>query len=149
MIKGMCVAAAAAMLVGGGAVQAKPGHSSLKWMAGPPGLPEGSQMAVVSGNPGKAEIFTVNLKFPAGYAVPAHSHPTAEHLTVLSGKVGYGMSDKLDKGKAKWAKAGGHMTMGAKMNHWVFASAPAELQIRGMGPFVINYVDPKDDPRNK
>jgi hypothetical protein len=149
MTKGLFVAAAAAMLVAGASVQAKPGHSTLKWMAGPPGLPAGSQMAVVSGDPGKAEMFTVNLKFPAGYAVAAHSHPTDEHLTVLSGKIGYGMTDKLDKSKAKWAKAGGHMTMGAKMNHWVYTSAPAELQVRSMGPFVINYVDAKDDPRTK
>jgi hypothetical protein len=34
------------------------------------------------------------------------------------------------------------------MNHWVFADAPADVQVSGMGPFVINYVNPKDDPRN-
>lgn len=105
-------------------------------------------MAVVSGDPGKAGMFTVEIKFPAGYAVPAHSHPTKETLTVLSGKVGYGMSNKLDKAKAKWLTAGHKAVMNAKMNHWVFADAPADVQVSGMGPFVINYVNPKDDPRN-
>ena len=33
------------------------------------------------------------------------------------------------------------------MNHWVHASAPATVQVHGMGPFQITYVDPKDDPR--
>jgi quercetin dioxygenase-like cupin family protein len=148
MIKGLFVVAAA-LLAAGSSVQAKPGTADLKWGAAPPSLPAGAQMAVVSGDPSKAEMFTIDLKMPAGYAVPAHSHPTDEKLTVLSGKLGYGMSDKLDKAKAKWASTGGHVTMDAKMNHWVFAKAPAEIQVSGMGPFVINYVDPKDDPRNK
>jgi hypothetical protein len=39
--------------------------------------------------------------------------------------------------------------MKAGMNHWVFANAPAVVQVSGMGPFQITYVDPKDDPRSK
>jgi hypothetical protein len=37
--------------------------------------------------------------------------------------------------------------MAANMNHYVFAAAPVEVQVSGMGPFAITYVDPKDDPR--
>jgi len=139
--------ATASSVAGSGAL-AKTSPASLKWGAGPPSLPAGAQMAVVSGDPGKAGMFTVDIKFPAGYAVPAHSHPTQETLSVLSGKVGYGMSAKLDKAKASWLTTGHDVVMKAKMNHWVFADAPAEVQVSGMGPFVINYADPKDDPRN-
>lgn len=149
MTKGLFVVAAAILVVGPVSVQAKTSKPDLKWMAGPPGLPDGAQFAVVSGDPGKAQKFIINLMLPAGYAVPAHWHPTTEKVSVLSGKVGYGMSDKLDKAKAKWASAGQHVTMKAKMNHWVMANAPAELQVTGMGPFQITYVDPKDDPRKK
>ena len=137
------------LLLAGSAVQAKPGHSNLKWMDAPPGLPSGAQMAVVSGDPGKKGKFTVQLKMPADYAVPAHSHPTSETLKVLSGKLHYGMSDKLDMAKAKTLTAGHTVTMKAKMNHWVHASAPATIQVSGMGPFQITYADPKDDPRTK
>ena len=45
---------------------------------GPPGLPAGAQLAVVSGDPGKAGKFTIRLKMPANYAVPPHHHPTDE-----------------------------------------------------------------------
>lgn len=136
------------LLLAGSAAQAKANPANLKWMAGPPSLPSGAQMAVVSGDPGKAGMFTIELKMPAGYAVPAHHHPTAETVKVLSGTLGYGMGDQLDKAKAKSLAAGKSVTMKAKMNHWVMASAPATIQVSGMGPFQITYADPKDDPRH-
>jgi mannose-6-phosphate isomerase-like protein (cupin superfamily) len=119
----------------------------LKWGPAPPMLPSGSQMAVVSGDPGKKGMFVVELKMPVDYAVPAHWHPTDEHVKVLSGRIGYGMSDKLDEAKARHLTAGHSVTMKARMHHWVYASGPATLQVSGMGPFEITYVDPKDDPR--
>jgi len=122
---------------------------NLKWSAAPPSLPAGAQMAVVSGDPGKAEMFKIELKMPAGYAVPAHWHPTDETVKVVSGKIGYGMTAKLDKAHAKWGAAGAKVTMKAKMHHWVFANAPAMIEVSGMGPFQISYVDPKNDPRKK
>ena len=148
MTKRLFFISVALLAAAGSTAGAKTKPADLKWGAGPPSLPSGAQMAVVSGDPGKAGMFTVEIKFPAGYAVPAHSHPTKETLTVLSGKVGYGMSNKLDKAKAKWLTAGHKAVMNAKMNHWVFADAPADVQVSGMGPFVIDYVNPKDDPRN-
>ena len=57
------------------------------------------------------------------------------------------MSDKLDLAKAKTLAPGHSVTMNANMNHWVHASTPATLKVRGKGPFQITYVDPKDDPR--
>jgi quercetin dioxygenase-like cupin family protein len=138
-----------AALAAGSIVAAKPQASKLTWGDAPPVLPAGAKMAVVSGDPGKAGMFKVDLKIPANYAVGAHWHPTDETLRVISGKLGYGMSSKLDKGHAKWLSAGHSVTMKAKMNHWVFANAPAEFEVSGMGPFQITYVDPKDDPSKK
>jgi quercetin dioxygenase-like cupin family protein len=136
------------LLMAGSPVEAKSSHSSLKWMDGPPSLPSGVQMAVVSGNPGKKGRFTIQLKMPADYAVPPHSHPTTEVVKVVSGKLHYGMGDKLMT-QAKTLTAGHTVTMKAKMHHWVHAPAPATVQVSGMGPFQITYVDPKDDPRKK
>jgi quercetin dioxygenase-like cupin family protein len=121
----------------------------LKWMDGPPSLPSGVKMAVVSGDPGKKGMFAIQLKMPADYAVPPHSHPTNEIVKVVSGKLHYGMSDKLDMATAKTLTVGHTATMKAKMNHWVHAPAPATVQVSGMGPFEITYADPKDDPRTK
>lgn len=123
---------------------------ALKWMDGPDGLPKGSQIAVVSGDPAKEGMFTIRLKFPANYAIPAHHHPADEHVTVLSGRTYYGMSDKLDRAKAKRLTAGHSIVMKAEHNHWVFTrSAPVTVQVKSKGPFEVVYADPKDDPRKK
>jgi len=137
------------LLLAGAAAQGKSGHPKLNWMAGPPSLPSGVQMAVVAGDPGKKRMFTIQLKMPADYAVPPHSHPTGEVVKVISGKLHYGMSDKLSMAEAKTLIVGHSVTMKAKMNHWVHAPAAATVQVSGMGPFQITYVDPKDDPRRK
>jgi quercetin dioxygenase-like cupin family protein len=137
------------LLMAGSALPAKSAHSTLNWMQGPPSLPGGAQMAVVSGDPGKKGMFAIQLKLPANYAVPPHSHPTKEVVKVVSGKLHYGMSDKLNMAEAKTLTVGHSIALKAKMNHWVHAPASATIQVSGMGPFQITYVDPKDDPRTK
>ena len=132
------------LLLAGSTAEAK--TAPLKWDAAPAALPSGAQMAVVSGDPSKKGMFVVELKMPADYAVPPHWHPTNETVKVLSGKLHYGMTDKLMT-SAKTLSPGHSVTMTAKMHHWVHAPGPATVQVSGMGPFAITYVDPKDDPR--
>ncbi|MEO7411020.1 MAG: cupin domain-containing protein [Sphingomicrobium sp.] len=148
MMKLLCLVSVL-LLMAGSAVHAKPTHHALKWSDGPPSLPSGVKMAVVSGDPGKKGNFTIQLKMPANYAVPPHSHPTDEVLKIVSGKVHYGMSGTMDMAGAKTLVAGQSVKQRAKMNHWVHAPAPATVQVSGTGPFQINYVDPKDDPQTK
>jgi len=120
----------------------------LKWTDAPPGLPSGAKIAVVSGDPGKAGDFKIRIKMPADYAVAPHHHPTDEVVRVKSGTLNYGMGEKVDKGNAgQLSDPKTHVTMQAGMNHWVFTTAPAEIEVSGMGPFQIIYADPKDDPR--
>ena len=122
----------------------------VQWAPAPPLLPAGAQIAVVAGDPGKAVPFTVRLKFPANYAIPAHSHPTDEHVVVVSGAVTFGMGDKLSKGAAanKTLGIGGVALMPASMNHYAYTTAEATIVLYGTGPIEFKYVNPNDDPRN-
>ena len=52
-----------------------------------PSLPPGAKIAVIEGPMSEAVPFTVRLKFPANYQIPAHWHPAIERVTVLSGTV--------------------------------------------------------------
>jgi hypothetical protein len=45
--------------------------------------------------------------------------------------------------------AGGYAKMVKGVNHYVAAQGETIIQITAMGPFMITYVDPKDDPRKK
>src|SRR2546427_11907997 len=130
-----------------GAAQAQVNDADLKWGPAPPGLPAGSQMAVVAGDPTKAGTFVIRAKMPAGYKVPAHHHPTDEYITVISGDLSLGMGDKLDTAKAAHLAPGGFAQAGANMNHYAWSEKGGVIQISAEGPFAITYVDPKDDPR--
>jgi hypothetical protein len=122
----------------------------LKWGAAPPMLPKGAQLAVLDGDPMKAGApFTLRLKLPDGYQVPAHSHPTDENVTVLRGTLGAGMGDKLDPGKGQLIRPGGFVRMPQGMNHFAWAKGPTVIQIHGIGPLAFTYVNPADDPRNQ
>jgi len=116
------------------------------WGPAPPVLPKGAQFAVLAGDPSKAGPFTIRLKMPAGYKVPAHSHPTAEEVTVISGECGFGMGDKLYETKAQRLAAGGFVDLPPNMNHFAFAGTDAIVQINSEGPFAIKYADPAEDP---
>jgi quercetin dioxygenase-like cupin family protein len=121
-----------------------------KWGPAPPLLPPGAQIAVLAGNPGAAAPYTVRLKFPAHYAIPAHSHPTDENVVITTGAVTFGMGDKLVKTSPgnKTLKAGGYFLATANMNHFAFTGAEgATIVLYGQGPVEFKYVNPADDPR--
>jgi len=121
----------------------------LSWGSAPAVLPKGAEATVISGDPSKDGPYVLRLKMPAGYKVPAHNHPTAEYVTVLSGNFHLGMGDKLDETKGMELTAGGYGEAPAKMNHYAWTSSPVVVQVHGQGPFAISYVNPADDPSDK
>ena len=145
----LCIAGGA--LYAAAAQTAHPGIFTPKevaWGPGPPFLPPGARLAVLEGDPGKAEEFTLRLALPNGYKIPAHSHPTTENVTVISGEFHAGMGDKLDAAKALTLPSGSFASLPAKMNHFAWAKGRTVVQVHGQGPFAITYADPADDPRN-
>ena len=141
------VAAAAMLIAAGTGAQAQTNSSELKWGPAPPAFPAGAEMAVLSGDPGKAGPFAVRIRVPAGFKVPAHSHPTDEFVTVISGEISLGMGDKLDQANGKKLDAGGFAEAKAGMNHYVWTGSGAVVQVNSEGPFEMIYANPADDPR--
>ena len=123
--------------------------ADMKWGPAPPGLPAGAQVSALSGDPGKPGPFILAAKFPDGYIVRPHWHPTTENITVLSGSMLVGTGDKYDEASMKPLSQGGFATMPMKQNHFVRAKGATTITITSTGPFEITYVDPKDDPRKK
>lgn len=122
--------------------------ADLKWAAGPPALPAGAKVAVLAGDPGKAGPFTIRLQFPAGFKIPPHTHPTAEHVTVISGTLALGSGPKFDEAAAHEMTAGAFAMMPAGMQHFAWSKTESVVQVHGMGPFEVKYVNPTDDPRS-
>lgn len=122
--------------------------SELKWTdAG--SLPPGAKLAIVEGPLNEAVPFTFRLKFPADYQIPAHSHPAIEHVTVISGAFNMGLGDKLDASKTMVLGPGSVAIMQPNTNHFAWNKEETIIQVHGIGPWAINYVNPADDPRKK
>jgi quercetin dioxygenase-like cupin family protein len=137
-----------AFLVGSTA-QAQMNPAQMKWGPAPPGLPPGARLAVLSGDPNKQGMFTIRLRFPAGYRVMPHRHPTDELVTVIQGQTSIGMGRTFSPRRATNLVQGGYVALAANMNHYAFTRAGATIQITSHGPFQIVYVNPAHDPRNR
>ena len=139
-------------------VQGAPAHDSLMLTAAaglqwapitPPGFDEGTEIAVVRGDPAKAgEPYVLRLRFPAGYRFPAHWHPVAENLTVLEGEFLLAMGEKLDESQlGQVYRPGDFIYAEPKKPHYGGARVPTTIQLHGVGPFAIIVVGSPEDIR--
>jgi anti-sigma factor ChrR (cupin superfamily) len=124
--------------------------SEVKWGPAPPSLPPGAQMAALDGDPSVAgKPYVIRAKFPDGYRVAPHWHPADENIVVLSGSFSVGTGDTFNEGTMMALAPGGYAKMPKEVHHYAMAKGETVIQIHGTGPFVVTYVNPKDDPRNK
>ena len=122
---------------------------TLTWGPAPAVFPAGARMAVLQGDPSKAEPFTVRLDMPNGYQIAPHFHPTAENVTVIKGTFLLGMGDKLDAKTATVFQAGGFSSIPATHHHYAIARGRTIVQVHAIGPFAMTYVNPADDPTKR
>jgi quercetin dioxygenase-like cupin family protein len=114
-----------------------------------PALPKGIQVAVILGDPTKAEVVVQRVKFPPNFEIAPHTHPYDEVVTVISGTIATDESEKLEK-KAEMLKAGSLFTHAAKHAHYAWSGPDgAIVQVQFTGPGGIDYINPADDPRKK
>jgi quercetin dioxygenase-like cupin family protein len=119
----------------------------LKWASAPPVLPKRAHIAVLYGDPDKAEPFVLRLNFPAGYKVAAHIHPNDYDLTVLSGTMYLGIGDTFDAARGDGLKAGGYLHLPKNTHHYEWNTEDTVIQLSGIGSAGMTYLDPSDDPR--
>jgi len=104
-------------------------------------------MAVLEGDPTKEGSFVVRFQFPEGNHIPPHTHPKTEHVTVISGALYLTTGESLDRNSAKKLPAGSFGYWPAGMKHTAWSEGETVIQLHGIGPWQINYVNPADDPR--
>jgi quercetin dioxygenase-like cupin family protein len=123
------------------------GSQNLQWMPFMPGI----ETAVLSGDPSKAgEVFNIRIRTADGAKIPPHWHPTDEHVTVLKGSLAVGMGEKWDANGLKTVlTVGNYIVVPKGMRHFALSKGETIVQVHGMGPFQINFVNPADDPNNQ
>ena len=121
--------------------------AQVKFGPAPPFLRPGAQLAVLEGDPmASSGDYTIRLKMPAGYKIAPHTHPARENVTVISGTLKVGMGDKFDAAHMMSFPAGSFAYLDPEMHHYAMASGPTIIQIHGMSPVRVDYINPADDP---
>lgn len=121
----------------------------MTWGPAPAVLPVGAKLAVVEGDPTKSRAYTMRLLMPDGYQIPPHFHPATEHVTVMSGAIMVGMGEMFDESQMKTLPAGAFAMIPPGMHHYAKAKGETVLQLHGIGPWRLSYVNKADDPRKR
>jgi len=119
----------------------------LKWGPAPAVFAPGAKLAVVSGDPSATGPYVVQLSMPANYRIAPHYHPTDEHMKVVHGSFLVGMGDTVNLSKTKRLAVGDTMTAPATVHHFAETQAATIVEVSGMGPFQLTYVNPSDMPK--
>src|SRR5262245_53936912 len=93
---------------------------------------EGVEIAVLSGDPGKAgSRFVIRAKHRDGVIVPPHWHSFDENITVISGTWVMGPGEKYDLPAAREFSAGSYIVVPKRVAH--FALCRGETIVQGDG----------------
>jgi quercetin dioxygenase-like cupin family protein len=120
----------------------------LKW-ADAPSVGPGAKIAVIEGPLDKPVPFTFRLKLPANLKVAPHTHPAFERVTVLSGTFHFAHGERYDESKTRPLKPGDVAIMPPGAPMFGYTREETVIQLHGVGPWGIAYLNPADDPRRK
>lgn len=120
---------------------------TLKWSESP-ALP-GAKVAVIEGPLNENKPFMMRIRFPEKYRIAPHFHSAIEHVTVISGTMRIGHGEKFDAKKTTPLGPGSIAIMQPKTPHYVWIEKPTEIQVHGVGPWTVTFVNPADDPRKR
>jgi len=123
--------------------------SELKWND-VPALGPGVKIAIIEGDLKAAGPLMMRIKLPPNAKVAPHTHPSLEHVTVLSGTFYLGIGEKVDTSKARAYPAGGVVVIPQGMPMFAFAKDKETIiQVHGIGPWATNYLKPAGAPAAK
>ena len=124
-------------------------NKDIKWQDAP-SIGKGAKTAVIDGDPKSSGPFVMRLKVPANTTVGVHTHPTAEHVTVLSGTLYFAASDKYDPKKAKAFGPGSYFSIAQGKPMFAYTKdTEVVAQLHGNGPWDITFLDKKEGQDKK
>ncbi|MCP3447614.1 cupin domain-containing protein [Bradyrhizobium sp. CCGUVB14] len=92
-------------------------------------------IAVLYGDPKKAEVFSERVRIPAGFKIMPHWHGETRTAVVLSGTFYYANGDQWDESKLKAYPPGSFLIEPTKISHYAMAKdGEVVLQATAVGP---------------
>jgi quercetin dioxygenase-like cupin family protein len=112
-------------------------------------FPPSVRLAVVVGQPSEAGPYTIRVRVPHGVKIMPHRHPEDRVYTVMSGVFYIGLGDQFDADKLQAYPPGSVVVLPGNTSHFHWAkSSEYVTQVTAIGPLGLEYISPKDDPRN-
>jgi quercetin dioxygenase-like cupin family protein len=92
----------------------------------------------------EAAPFVLRFHCTDGAKVPAHWHPTDENMTVLKGTFLIAMGETFEQSKLQPMNPGNYVFIPKEMRHFGLIKGDTIIQVHGIGPFKVNWVNPSD-----
>jgi hypothetical protein len=112
-------------------------------------FPPSVLLATIVGHPSKPGPYTIRVRAPHGVKLMPHRHPEDRVYTVISGVFYIGLGDQFDPNKLQAYPPGSVLILPGNTPHFHWAkSSEYVTQVTAIGPLGLEYINPKDDPRN-
>ncbi|MFT8421111.1 MAG: cupin domain-containing protein [Gluconacetobacter sp.] len=122
-------------------------QQDIRWQAAPADFPKGIEIAYVYGNVAQPGPFVIRVKMPPHAQIAPHTHNMDETLTVLAGHFTHYIGKSFTGAQANELATGGFVHLPRETPHALrTADASVIMEISGVAPFGMTYVNPGDDP---
>lgn len=111
-----------------------PNSSLLVWKENTAVL-QGTQRAVVDGDPSSVGPFVLRFRCPDKYRIEPHFHPESEAVTVLEGILHAGVGETFDDNALTVVRAGGFLNLPKDIPHFGPCEGETILEIHAIGPW--------------
>ena len=102
------------------------------------------------GEPSQPGPYVIRVKMPSGVKLMPHKHSEDRIYTVMSGVFYIGLGEQFDGDAVQAYPPGSVVVLPGNTSHFHWAkSGEYVTQVSAIGPLGLEYVDAKDDPRNK
>lgn len=113
-------------------------------------FPPSVRLAVVVGQPAEPGPYVIRVRVPRGVKLMPHKHPEDRTYTVMSGVFYIGLGDEFDADKLEAYPPGTVIILPGNTSHFHWAKSSEYItQVSAIGPLGLEYVNPKDDPRDQ
>jgi quercetin dioxygenase-like cupin family protein len=116
-------------------------YDEILWEPCAPSLPPGCEGVVLEGNPQAADFFAVRFRVTDEFFMPPHTHPKDERVTVMSGQVSVAFGANASRVDARQFGPGDYYINARDTIHSVWADELTELQISGIGPWAVDFIE--------
>jgi hypothetical protein len=121
----------------------------VKWVEFP-AFPPPVRLAILIGDISRPGPYVVRVKVPGGIQLMPHTHPEDRIYTVIAGVFYIGLGKTFDPAKLQAYPPGSVIVLPGNTPHFHWAmSGEYVTQVSGYGPLGLDYVDPKNDPRQE